>query len=129
MKILLPVDGSDASLDAVRHALQLIREGLRASLVLANVQEQVCSTPSGARAAVIVAIEKIGQNSAPVRVAAVPVPRSRDDWPRVIWQGNSAIDVWIPNLAEELLLLPEAHGIRYRFGFLVAVHQLKLERS
>jgi nucleotide-binding universal stress UspA family protein len=39
MKILLPVDGSDESLDAVRHALHLIREGLQASLVLANVQE------------------------------------------------------------------------------------------
>lgn len=39
MKILVPVDGSSASLDAVQHALQLLREGLRASLVLANVQE------------------------------------------------------------------------------------------
>ena len=39
MKILLPVDGSEASLDAVRHALRLIHSGLRASFVLANVQE------------------------------------------------------------------------------------------
>ncbi|MCY7314994.1 MAG: universal stress protein [Rubrivivax sp.] len=39
MKILLPVDGSEASLDAVRHALHLQREGLRASFVLATVQE------------------------------------------------------------------------------------------
>lgn len=39
MKILLPVDGSSASLDAVRHALRLVREGLAAELVLANVQE------------------------------------------------------------------------------------------
>ena len=39
MKILVPVDGSSASLDAVQHALQLIREGLQASVVLANVQE------------------------------------------------------------------------------------------
>lgn len=39
MKILLPVDGSDESLDAVRHALLLIGQGLKASLVLANVQE------------------------------------------------------------------------------------------
>lgn len=39
MKILLPVDGSEASLDAVRHALRLIHAGLRASFVLANVQE------------------------------------------------------------------------------------------
>jgi nucleotide-binding universal stress UspA family protein len=39
MKILLPVDGSDASLEAVRQALRMVREGLQASLVLANVQE------------------------------------------------------------------------------------------
>ena len=39
MKILVPIDGSAASLDAVREALHLVRQGLRASLVLANVQE------------------------------------------------------------------------------------------
>lgn len=39
MKILLPVDGSAAALAAVGHALQLVREGLRADFVLANVQE------------------------------------------------------------------------------------------
>ena len=39
MKILVPVDGSSASLDAVQHALELLRQGLNASLVLANVQE------------------------------------------------------------------------------------------
>ena len=39
MKILLPVDGSDLSLEAVRHAIELVREGLRATCVLANVQE------------------------------------------------------------------------------------------
>ena len=39
LKILLPVDGSEASLDAVRHALRLVSEGLSASFVLANVQE------------------------------------------------------------------------------------------
>jgi nucleotide-binding universal stress UspA family protein len=38
MKILVPVDGSPASLEAVRHALALVRQGLHAELVLANVQ-------------------------------------------------------------------------------------------
>jgi nucleotide-binding universal stress UspA family protein len=38
MKILLPVDGSPLSLEAVRHAIGLAREGLRISCVLANVQ-------------------------------------------------------------------------------------------
>ena len=41
MKILLPVDGSEPALKAVRHALHLQREGLRASFVLATVQEAI----------------------------------------------------------------------------------------
>jgi nucleotide-binding universal stress UspA family protein len=39
MKILLPVDGSPLSLEAVRHAIRLARDGLQAEFVLANVQE------------------------------------------------------------------------------------------
>ncbi len=39
MKILLPVDGSELSLDAVRHAIHLVESGLEASFVLLNVQE------------------------------------------------------------------------------------------
>lgn len=39
MKILLPVDGSEHSLDAVRHVIGLVDDGLRASVVLLNVQE------------------------------------------------------------------------------------------
>ena len=39
MKILLPLDGSAASLDAVRFALGLAADGLRCEFVLANVQE------------------------------------------------------------------------------------------
>lgn len=39
MKIFLPVDGSVASLTAVHHAVQLVRAGLQATFVLANVQE------------------------------------------------------------------------------------------
>lgn len=39
MKILLPVDGSAPALQAVRHALELRRQGLQAEYVLANVQE------------------------------------------------------------------------------------------
>ena len=38
-KILIPVDGSDLALEAVRHALTLVGHGLKARFVLANVQE------------------------------------------------------------------------------------------
>lgn len=39
MKIMLPVDGSAASLAAVQYALQMVAQGLQAEFVLANVQE------------------------------------------------------------------------------------------
>lgn len=39
MKILLPVDGTELSLHETRFALRLVQEGLRASFLLANVQE------------------------------------------------------------------------------------------
>jgi nucleotide-binding universal stress UspA family protein len=39
MKVLLPLDGSASGLQAVRHAIRLVQGGLKASFVLANVQE------------------------------------------------------------------------------------------
>ena len=39
LKILIPVDGSEQSLLAVHHALQLVGAGLKARFVVANVQE------------------------------------------------------------------------------------------
>jgi nucleotide-binding universal stress UspA family protein len=39
MKILLPVDGSALSLEAVHFAIALMRDGLSVSAILANVQE------------------------------------------------------------------------------------------
>jgi nucleotide-binding universal stress UspA family protein len=39
MKILIPLDGSEPALEGVRHCIALAREGLRLSVVLANVQE------------------------------------------------------------------------------------------
>lgn len=38
MRILLPVDGSPHALHAVQHALRLVRTGLKADFLLANVQ-------------------------------------------------------------------------------------------
>ena len=39
MKILIPLDGSEAALQAVHHCITLARDGLRVTAVLANVQE------------------------------------------------------------------------------------------
>ena len=39
MKILVPVDGSALSMQAVRYAVRLLKAGLHGEVVLANVQE------------------------------------------------------------------------------------------
>lgn len=39
MLIMLPVDGTELALDAVRHLVTLVRHGLAARVLLANVQE------------------------------------------------------------------------------------------
>lgn len=39
MKVLVPFDGSDAALQAVRYAIRMFQDGLQGSVVLANVQE------------------------------------------------------------------------------------------
>lgn len=41
MKILVPVDGAEAALEAVRHIPSLLDNGLKARLVLATVQEPI----------------------------------------------------------------------------------------
>ncbi|MCD2512697.1 universal stress protein [Comamonas endophytica] len=40
LRIMIAVDGSEPSLDAVRHGVQLVRQGLQASLVLAHAQQE-----------------------------------------------------------------------------------------
>jgi nucleotide-binding universal stress UspA family protein len=39
MKFLIPLDGSELALDAVRYAVRLVHAGLHATFVLANVEE------------------------------------------------------------------------------------------
>ncbi len=40
LKIMIAVDGSEPSLDAVHHAISLVRRGLQAHFVLAHVQQE-----------------------------------------------------------------------------------------
>lgn len=41
LNYLIPTDGSDVSLDAVRHGLRLVREGLQARFTLAHVRDPI----------------------------------------------------------------------------------------
>jgi hypothetical protein len=80
---------------------------------IANVQEEVCETPSGGAAAgITVVLVSAGDAARSKRVFIMPVPRSRDDWPRIRWPGPDAMEVRIPNLAEAGPPEPEFGGVR-----------------
>jgi hypothetical protein len=72
----------------------------------ASVQHQVCDTGGGVAAAVTV---YVGEAAAPLqgrRVAAIAVPRSREEWPRAVWRSESSLEVWVPNFATVLETSP-----------------------
>lgn len=69
----------------------------------ASVQHQVCETSGGGVAAAVTVF--VGEAAAPLngkRVAAFAVPRSREEWPRVVWRNEKSLEVWVPNLAQVL---------------------------
>ena len=80
MKILLPLDGSDVSLQAVRQVISLVRQGLQASVVVANVQEpahlyemvMAADTALIARASAQAGAKALKAGEALLRHAAIP---------------------------------------------------------
>jgi hypothetical protein len=68
----------------------------------ASVQHQVCATAAGAAAAVTVFVGDAAAPQQGSRVVSIAVPRSRSEWPKAVWRGNSALEVWVPNLAKVL---------------------------
>ncbi len=79
---------------------------------VANVQEEVCSTPDGARAGITVVLSSATNPERVKRVFIMAVPRSRDDWPQIRWPSASAMEVRVPNLAESVNLLePRFEGV------------------
>lgn len=69
----------------------------------ASVQHQVCETDSGGVSAAITVY--VGEAAAPLkgeRLVSIAVPRSRDEWPRAVWRGEHALEVWVPNFANVL---------------------------
>lgn len=103
----------------------------------ASVQHQVCETASGGvAAAVTVFVGAPGAALQGERVAAVAVPRTREEWPRVVWRGESTLEVWVPNFAQVLTTSPAHRDVTVTLRYcgddpdaraLVARHQQDLQ--
>ncbi|MEN9706232.1 MAG: hypothetical protein RLZZ393_2111 [Pseudomonadota bacterium] len=84
----------------------------------ASVQEEVCTTISGGAAAgITVVLISTDDEKRRKRVFLMPVPRSREDWPRIRWQGPSVLEVRVPNLSEPGPPEPAFEGIRISLAF------------
>jgi hypothetical protein len=81
-------------------------------LWIASVQEEVCATPNGAAAGITVVLISSNEPERSKRVFIMPVPRSRDDWPRIRWNAPDALELQVANLSEAMPPEPEFAGIR-----------------
>jgi hypothetical protein len=84
---------------------------------VANVQHEVCDTGAGAAAGITVVLASTKDPARSKRVFIMPVPRSRDDWPRVRWQGSNAVELRVANLSEAPAPDPQFEGIRISLAF------------
>jgi hypothetical protein len=84
----------------------------------ASVLHRVCATSTGAAAAVSVYVGPAGVAQAQgERVAAVAVPRSRDQWPRAVWRSETLLEVWVPNLANVLEVRPAWRDVQVQLKY------------
>lgn len=84
---------------------------------IATVQEEVCATDKGAAAGVNVDLSPADDPAHKSRVFIMRVPRSRDEWPRVIWKSATSMEVWVPNLAEIGAHVADAEGVHIELKF------------
>jgi hypothetical protein len=84
---------------------------------IANVQEEVCAAGTGAAAGITVVIAAASDPQHGKRVFIMPVPRSRDDWPRIRWQGPNAVELRVANLSEAPAPEPVYEGIRISLAY------------
>lgn len=84
---------------------------------VASVQEEVCDSDNGAVAGITVVLGSSRDTSRSRRVFIMPVPRSRDDWPRVRWLAADAMELRVPNLSEAPAPEPLYEGIRITLAY------------
>jgi hypothetical protein len=86
---------------------------------VANVQEEVCATNggTGTAAGITVVLVSAQDPARSRRVFMMPVPRSREDWPRIRWQAADAMQLRIPNLSDASPPEPQFEGVHITLAY------------
>ena len=132
LKILVAVDGSELALDAVRHALKLVREGsLQATLVLGHVQEEASFLELATRDADAIARASVEAGQDLLASAVALVQQAQVPFETEIALGSPAAT--IVDMAENCgcdLLVVGARGLGgLRGAFLGSVSQAVVQRA
>jgi len=109
LRIMIAVDGSDLALDAVHHALELVRRGgLQATLVLGHVQEEATLLELATQGADAVAEASVEAGSHLLASAAVASLAGRFEPGRWMQRPTAA-----PHHSASAVALVEAAGVPY----------------
>lgn len=84
---------------------------------VATVQEEVCAIGTGTGAGIMVDLALASDSSHAKRVFNMHVPRSRDQWPRVIWKGPTTMELWAPNRAQILVQEAQFEGVQIQLKY------------
>ena len=84
---------------------------------VATVQEEVCAIGTVTGAGIMVDLALASDASHAKRVFNMRVPRSRDQWPRVIWKSPTTMELWAPNRAEILAQEAQFEGVQIQLKY------------
>jgi hypothetical protein len=81
------------------------------------VQEEVCDAGGAAAAGVVVELATAADPDHPQRIFSMSVPRSRDQWPKVLWKSASELELWVPNRAAIGMQKAQSQGIQIQLKY------------
>jgi hypothetical protein len=84
---------------------------------VATVQEEVCDANGVAAAGVVVDLSPSADATHAQRVFSMTVPRSRDEWPKVLWKDAGLLELWVPNRAAIGMQKSESQGVRIELKY------------
>ncbi|MEJ0036017.1 MAG: hypothetical protein WDO68_08025 [Gammaproteobacteria bacterium] len=84
---------------------------------VATVREEVCAIGNTTGAGIMVDLALAADAAHAKRVFNMRVPRSRDLWPRVVWTGPMAMELWAPNRADIMAQESQFDGVRIQLKY------------
>ncbi len=84
---------------------------------VATVLEEICDANGVASGGVVVDLAMSADATHAQRIFSMYVPRSRDEWPKVLWKSSSQLELWVPNRSAIAMQKAESQGIQVQLKY------------